>query len=257
MQMQSTLREIRQFVVSLNNLVAYICTSVLCVLIAPFGTGEVFSLGKLTAYWFSSNAITLLIGEIIMIGALALSPRGSGFKFGALLFGGVVAASLITLAVYAVNAFFFSPGEERLSLWVLAQTTWPIGFLIAVTIGFLTTRLHKQKGASAPPANPSPFFKRLPHHLGQELLHLTTQDHYIEAVTTRGSHLILMRFADALDELTPEDGIQIHRSHWIAKNAMVGSKRQNGRLLLLTADGGEFPVSRTFMKPVKDYFQLD
>lgn len=82
-------------------------------------------------------------------------------------------------------------------------------------------------------------------------MHLTAQDHYVEVVTDHGSHLILMRFSDALNELTNFEGIQIHRAHWVALNAVKKSLRKDDKLIIETIDGKRFPVSRSHSKKVK------
>ena len=117
--------------------------------------------------------------------------------------------------------------------------------------------------ASAPARNPEVhdigqplFLDRLPRHLGKKLLHLSSQDHYVEAVTDLGSELILMRFSDALRELDSAKGMQIHRAHWIAFNAIKRPIKQDGKLLIEMADGKRFPVSRTYLKAVKQALNL-
>lgn len=96
------------------------------------------------------------------------------------------------------------------------------------------------------------FFKRLKPELGQGLIRLSMQDHYLEVVTTKGHELILMRFADALEELEHYDGIQVHRSHWVARAGVSGARRDGAKLFLKTADGAEVPVSRSMKKAVSE-----
>ena len=53
---------------------------------------------------------------------------------------------------------------------------------------------------------------RLAPSTGQTKLKMA--DHYVEAFTTAGSTLVLMRFADAVSELEGADGLRVHRSYW-------------------------------------------
>ena len=96
------------------------------------------------------------------------------------------------------------------------------------------------------------FLKRIPARLGQNLLHLHMQDHYLEVHTDRGSDLLLMRFRDALREVEDLDGAQVHRSHWVARAALERIGRRNGRIVLHLVDGTEVPVSRTFTADLRD-----
>ncbi len=70
-----------------------------------------------------------------------------------------------------------------------------------------------------------------------------TKDHYTELVTTRGRQLVLLRFADAMKEIGQTEGLQVHRSHWIADADVASLRKQAGRLHVVTRDGSEIPVS--------------
>jgi hypothetical protein len=70
------------------------------------------------------------------------------------------------------------------------------------------------------------------------LANMTMQDHYIDIRTDRGGTLLLMRLADAIAETNVVDGLQIHRSHWVAKNAVQGAVRKEGRTFLKMRDEG-------------------
>lgn len=91
----------------------------------------------------------------------------------------------------------------------------------------------------------SGFRALLPYHLGDDLVSLSSEDHYIRVVTDRGNALVRYRFADAIKELSGIMGIQVHRSHWVAVRAVerVSSDGKGYRIRL--TDGNEFPVSRT------------
>jgi hypothetical protein len=80
---------------------------------------------------------------------------------------------------------------------------------------------------------------------------------YVEVLTDRGKSQILMRFSDAMCELDGVEGMQVHRSHWVARDAVQGSRRQNGKLFLLLIDGSEVPVSRGFQQAVTERGYLD
>jgi DNA-binding LytR/AlgR family response regulator len=86
------------------------------------------------------------------------------------------------------------------------------------------------------------------------LLRLSVQDHYTEVVTGRGRELVLLRFADALKETAATPGLRVHRSHWVADAHVESLKRDNGRLLILTRDGTEIPVSRSYAEDVRRRF---
>lgn len=111
--------------------------------------------------------------------------------------------------------------------------------------------------ALGPPVEAVPpvvaFLRRLPTRLGRDLVRVSVYDHYVEAHTRRGHELILIRFADALAELDGYDGLQIHRSHWVARAAVRRVSRGEGRSLSVELDDGtRLPVSRSRESAVRD-----
>ena len=95
------------------------------------------------------------------------------------------------------------------------------------------------------------FLDRLPEKLGRDLVYLKTADHYVEAVTTAGSTLVLMRFVDAVAELDGAGGLRVHRSYWVARHHVKDAARRDGRTTLRLTGGHEVPVSRTHMAAVR------
>ena len=98
------------------------------------------------------------------------------------------------------------------------------------------------------------FFKRM-SHVGPEtqLISLSMQDHYVEVTSTDGSEMILMRFADALEELDGIAGLRILRSHWVAADQLQSARRAGTRNWALLSDGRELPVSRTYLDDVQAF----
>ena len=66
----------------------------------------------------------------------------------------------------------------------------------------------------------------------------------MRAHTVTGSDLILMPMKDAIAELTDVEGMQVHRSWWVAKAAVVESVSVGRNLSLRLRNGLEAPVSR-------------
>jgi hypothetical protein len=96
-------------------------------------------------------------------------------------------------------------------------------------------------------ATPPKFLERLPLKLrGAEVWAVEAEDHYLRLHTSKGQDLILMRLADAVSELEGIEGAQVHRSWWVARDAIADAKRGDGRATLTLKDGSEAPVSRTY-----------
>jgi DNA-binding LytR/AlgR family response regulator len=87
---------------------------------------------------------------------------------------------------------------------------------------------------------------RLPAARRGRLLHLCVRDHYVEVTTDKGTTMVLMRLSDAVRETAPIAGVQVHRSHWVARDAVRRSLREGGRLKIELETGIRVPVSRSF-----------
>ncbi|MCY4374023.1 MAG: LytTR family DNA-binding domain-containing protein [Spirochaetaceae bacterium] len=103
---------------------------------------------------------------------------------------------------------------------------------------------------ATPLTRPRSVFDRLPRKLGTDLIYLKVEDHYVEAHTPAGSGLILMRFADAVAELSAH-GLQVHRSYWVARRYMKRVMPKDGRTFLRLTTGQDIPVSRTYLHAVR------
>ncbi|MFC6584141.1 LytTR family DNA-binding domain-containing protein [Sulfitobacter aestuariivivens] len=105
------------------------------------------------------------------------------------------------------------------------------------------------------PATPveTPFHKRLPRSEDgpEDIVSLSMQDHYVEVVTTQGEHLILIRMRDAIQELADLEGLQIHRSHWVARAHLQELRSKGHRTWVRLSDGRELSVSKTYLPDVE------
>jgi hypothetical protein len=135
----------------------------------------------------------------------------------------------------------------RLS-WAAMPSLFIAVFLVSLVMTALNTLIESsaQRVTHAQPTPPK-FLDRLPLKLrGAELWAVEAEDHYLRLHTSRGQDLILMRLADALAELEGIEGAQVHRSWWVARDAIADARRGDGRATLTLRDGAEVPVSRTY-----------
>ncbi len=76
------------------------------------------------------------------------------------------------------------------------------------------------------------------------LVRLQMRNHYVDVVTEAGMDSLLLRLADAIAETDGVEGLQVHRSHWVARSAISGLLRGRGKVALWMSDGAVVPVSR-------------
>lgn len=204
---------------------------------APFDSGGAFDPPALIGFW----AVCLTVGVALAVlvetaaenwlGGLGLLPRRiiETLVFGLLLSGFVRGVVVMTY-----------PPElaKPASLWLLFLVLGGVyGF-----ISLAKVLVHPTKGIEEEPA----FLKRLPQSLGKAVNWVSSSDHYIVVSTDMGTETILMRFSDAVAELDSLDGVRVHRSHWVSRDAVKGQDTSNGKTLLLLKDGTKIPVSRSY-----------
>ena len=112
--------------------------------------------------------------------------------------------------------------------------------------------------AAPPPAPPppvlaaNPLLDQLPAELGSAIIALEMEDHYVRVHTMLGSALVLMRLRDAMVHVAEIEGMQVHRSWWVARGAVEDVLREGRNLRLGLARGIEAPVARAKIAELKD-----
>lgn len=97
-----------------------------------------------------------------------------------------------------------------------------------------------------PVQGPSPFLKRLSIKGPVEVHHVEAQDHYLKVSTNRSTEFLRCRMSDAVNELRETEGMQIHRSHWIALSAIDKYISTKDAAKVVLKNGETVPVSRNF-----------
>ena len=87
---------------------------------------------------------------------------------------------------------------------------------------------------------------------GARLIAIEAHDHYLKVHTDAGAELITLRFADALDELARGHGWRVHRSWWVAADAVEDVRWRRGAGELRLVGGLVAPVSRTYAPVLKE-----
>ena len=120
--------------------------------------------------------------------------------------------------------------------------------LVCVVLTAINMLLETRRAAvTSASSKPPKFLERLPLKLrGADVWAIEAEDHYLRLHTSKGQDLILLRLADAVAELQGIEGLQVHRSWWVARDAITDAKRGDGRATLTLKDGAEVPVSRTY-----------
>ncbi|MEM6303178.1 MAG: LytTR family DNA-binding domain-containing protein [Pseudomonadota bacterium] len=220
----------------------WVLLSLLCGLAGPFGTHDAMSLPARLGYW------GLWVGVSILITRWISTRPITGWMQQALLWGGFTLG--LAGAVTLVNRAVFPPPWGWAEFAYLIVT---VGFTCGVINGVILMGL-RYLGAPVAAAGTSVerFLRRLPLEVRGPLVRIEAQDHYLNVVTMKGEALILMRMGEALDELEDIAGLQVHRSHWVALDAVTAHRRKDGRDLLTLSDGSAVPVARSRRQAARD-----
>ncbi|HET9159080.1 MAG TPA: LytTR family DNA-binding domain-containing protein [Caulobacteraceae bacterium] len=129
-----------------------------------------------------------------------------------------------------------------------------ISFAVSVFMSLLAVAMMRERLVFVPQGGPSVrFLERLPAKLrGGQVWAVEAEDHYLRLHTSKGQDLILMRLADAVAELDGIEGMQVHRSWWVARDAVANIARGDGRAELTLQDGSKVPVSRTYARVLRE-----
>ena len=223
----------------------------------PFGTLSA-PLGQRMAYWLMLMLIGYFWGAFV-----ADKVFGRADKDLKTLARGVLVASLIMSAPFTLVVW----GGSQLAFGArIPLAALPVLFLSVAMIAAIMTSVNvmaslsalpvaERAGEPVAPARPAPvrFLKRLPLKLrGAEIWAVEAEDHYLRLHTSRGQDLILMRLADAVAELDGVEGMQVHRSWWVARDGIADARRGDGRASLTLKSGAPVPVSRTYAPALRD-----
>lgn len=94
----------------------------------------------------------------------------------------------------------------------------------------------------------------IPNASGQNLWALSSELHYLRVRTDKGMRLILYSLSDAISELGGQDGIQVHRSHWVSRLGVKELIKSDGSDFFVLQDGTQIPISRRRLKETKNWW---
>ena len=97
------------------------------------------------------------------------------------------------------------------------------------------------------------FLSEIPESLGKNILAISSDLHYLHVYTDLGRCMILgslQRAADAMGE----DGMRVHRAHWVARKAIVKIIKDGQQWYCLLQNDLKVPISRRKKSTVAGWF---
>jgi LytTr DNA-binding domain len=273
--LQTALRELKVFAGSSRFWATFFSVVALFAITGPYQTADTMLFPQRLGYWFVLHTMTwsIAIACIIVIDVLLVG------RIESILVRVLIAGLLSPVPIGIAVALFSSGradadlrfGDYAFSIVNSVPLTLVFSLLTFMTMGTQLEQAEQGKSdvKSEYPVKQTPsavvpnrstalgapaIIARLKPDNRGALLHMAVEDHYVHVTTSRGHELVLLRFSDALKEVGDTDGLQVHRSHWVAKSFVDSVKRENGKVTLILKDQKRIPVSRTYADAVRTAF---
>ncbi|MDO6731686.1 LytTR family DNA-binding domain-containing protein [Marinovum sp. 2_MG-2023] len=235
-------------------LALFLGLTMVAVVAEPFHTKGVLTVPVRMIYWSVIIAVSMVAGGVFdEIGIWLAGPSAPVWR--APVLGATMMSVVFTPFVVIWSQLFVAfgaaldPAMGKIFLSVLVPT-------IAVFAAVHAQKSKRAVGAHLADAPDATEEETTPPPNAQLAYRLTTpqatifrvsaNDHLTEVATDQGIELIRMRFSDAVREMDPVPGCNIHRSHWVALSSVNGLERRQGKMFIKLANGDELPVSRTY-----------
>ncbi|MEO5805566.1 LytTR family DNA-binding domain-containing protein [Devosia sp.] len=246
--LQLALREMQRNLTSPRVLTGMAAAIVVLTISGPFNTLDQFDTPHRLIYWLVIVALTYVLSQGVATVALASLDGRLNAMAPRIAIATAVSSVPSWLVVWGTT-FVASGGHanvDPLRLWFYCLAI-ALAIVAVLVVMARTQKLAEPATVPVPP----PILERLPHPQRGKLSHISVSDHYIDVVTDKGTTLVLMRLSDAIRETAPIKGVQIHRSHWVALDAVSKVLRVDGKPVVEMRNGARLPVSRGFMAEAK------
>lgn len=234
------------------DLAAFATVGVVLGAVGPFGSFFNDTLPTRIGYW-----MTLCLISGVVIGAIVrwIWPRARRS-------GTPVWAWVPVVAVVITGPLGLLARVIAIGLWpgIRHAVSWPewCGQTLLIELTFLTLYVaaYARTGSTVPAPNSegageARILDRLPGRLGRDLLCLQMEDHYVRLHTTEGSVLVLTPLSRAIAQVGDIEGMKVHRSWWVARQAVREIVHDGRNLRLKLTSGLEAPVARAKVAELK------
>lgn len=237
------MRELRSRVV----IVFWAILSVFLAVTGPYGTYITHSMFARFLVCIPVMATLLVFSVAIRVGTRIIFGS-HGWKV--VVANATIAVIVLTPALDLVLHLVVSP--DAMNFPTIGELAGLIG---TMSLGYSALRRTVSGDvAEVPPSSPGEarIMQRIEPHLRGDLLAISVQDHYVDVYTSAGKARVLLRLSDAIAEVHPVEGTQVHRSHWVAWHAVEAVEREGIKMFLRLADDLRVPVSKNHRDKVEE-----
>jgi len=246
--LEETINTILVNPVAVNGLVV-ICLTILFTISDAFETGHL-TISHQVTMWLTFSI--MLVGQLYGLSRWLLARFSNSFLRRVLAIGLTIALTVLLMTVelhllkytpllpkqpdpfFEFLVFIARPVVAASALVLLSQLI-PIQQQIKA---YQLQALHAIREATDP--------KELDNILETyTVLHVQAHDHYLEIDCKDRHFFVRGRMKDVLAKLNSSQGIQVHRSHWVAKSNIKHIRRQGRDLKLVLNNASVIPVARS------------
>ena len=249
------------------NLLGFLMTAALLTYLGPFGTWTDLAVADRLVFWTITVGVNWFVALVVFNVTIEAFESRNRPAWAACLLSSLIAALPGSATVWLAAAVYldYRPTNMSGTAGLYAQVL-VLHLLIGSVASYAIRRsLRKPDEAEPRPAAETSdteashappeaaLLARLSAGTRADILHLRMQDHYVEVHTAAGMEMLLLRFRDAMHEVEGVDGLQVHRSHWVARAAVARvERRRGGAVVLHLVNGSEVPVSRSFAPTLRE-----
>ena len=133
----------------------------------------------------------------------------------------------------------------------LAEYLTIVSIIVPLNLALWFVIDHRSHGGIEPELVEPAFLAKTHGIRLDDVIALGAEEHYVRVFARDRSELIYARLGDAIGQMPESLGTQVHRSWWVADDAVVAARRGTRRYRLELVDGSTVPVSDRFAKAVR------
>ncbi len=243
-------------------------TAIAMAWLGPAGSTELMTVENRFAFWLIAVTVGWLQMIIIARGLRNLMLPGMTRGWVLLLITAALGAVPMTFEVRSLWSVLREAPGYVAPLHIAYMTTFAINVMFCLIQWSFVERWPILEASSAlQPVedNPSQLvannanrtatvnqLRRRPDGLSGPIVYLSSEDHYLRVCTPSGDGLVLYRMGDAIADLKGADGMQVHRSWWVARSSVAEVLSNNGSRTLVLHNDIRVPVGRTYLSGLRD-----
>ncbi len=202
--------------------------------------------------WTGAVAFYLATLTVILASFSLLTHR-----FGPFFIYTPVTSSLGLLFVYViVQAIigYFTDGVHRNPIYPLFFNLMGAGIVIeTLFVRFVMPSIFADTDTPPAPDLLTIGDRRIPI---AKVLHIMSQEHYLQVTLINETFMIRARLSDVVAQTDDSQGIQPHRSWWVAAAAHPKLTKANGRAALQLSDGTPVPIAKARVTEVQQWLDI-